>query len=101
MSISRIATVKREWIGRRATALALAVVGPLLLGIVACHGRQSLNRNDSAAAELQAHVMFLADDRLEGRGTGAPGFELATEYVVSQFAAAGVKPSGSDGSYFH
>jgi hypothetical protein len=98
MSIGETARMNRVRPHRRATALAWAAGGALLLAIVACNGRQSLTRN-AAAAELQAHMTFLADDRLEGRGTGTPGFELAAQYVAAQFAAAGVKPSGN-GNFF-
>ena len=44
-----------------------------------------------------AHIQFLADDRLEGRGTGTPGFEKAADYMVEQFRAAGLQPAGVDG----
>ncbi|MGC2403409.1 MAG: M28 family metallopeptidase [Acidobacteriaceae bacterium] len=44
-----------------------------------------------------SHVQFLADDSLEGRGTGTPGFEKAADYMVEQFRAAGLKPAGVDG----
>jgi hypothetical protein len=44
-----------------------------------------------------AHVQFLADDRLEGRGTGTPGFEKAADYMVAQFREAGLTPAGVDG----
>jgi len=49
---------------------------------------------------LRAHVKFLASDLLEGRGVGARGGELATEYVAAQFALLGGKPFGDDGTYF-
>jgi hypothetical protein len=44
-----------------------------------------------------AHVQYLADDKLQGRMPGTPGFELATQYVVDQFKAIGLKPAGVDG----
>ena len=31
-----------------------------------------------------AHVQFLADDALEGRNVGTPGYEKAVDYVESQ-----------------
>ena len=43
---------------------------------------------------------FLADDLLEGRGTGTRGFQLAANYVRSQFEGMGLKPAGDAGSYF-
>ena len=49
---------------------------------------------------VKAHVAFLADDLLEGRGTGTLGFDIAARYVASQFAAAGLKPGARDGTWF-
>src|SRR6185295_8949584 len=49
---------------------------------------------------MRAHVKFLAGDLLEGRGVGARGGNLATEYIATQFALAGAKPAGENGSYF-
>ncbi len=44
-----------------------------------------------------AHIQFLADDKLEGRNVGTPGFDKAMEYVESQFKAIGLKPAGITG----
>lgn len=44
-----------------------------------------------------AHVQFLADDKLEGRNVGTPGYEKALDYVESQFRAIGLKPAGTSG----
>jgi len=49
---------------------------------------------------IQAHVTFLADDLLEGRGTGTRGHEIAANYVAAQFQAMGLKPGGTNGTYF-
>ncbi len=49
---------------------------------------------------LRAHMRFLADDRLEGRGTGTPGYDLAAAYMATQFEAAGLAPGGPDGAWF-
>ena len=49
---------------------------------------------------LRAHMEFLADDLLEGRGTGTRGFHLAANYVRAQFEEMGLKPAGVSGSYF-
>jgi len=48
---------------------------------------------------IRAHVQFLAHDLLEGRGTGQRGGELAAEYMATQFALAGLKPAGDDGTF--
>jgi len=44
-----------------------------------------------------SHIQFLADDSLEGRDTGSPGFEKAANYMADQFRAAGLQPAGVDG----
>ena len=49
---------------------------------------------------LRAHMAFLADDLLEGRGTGTRGYQLAANYVRAQFEEMGLKPAGVGGSYF-
>lgn len=43
-------------------------------------------------APLRAHLSFLADDLLEGRGTGQRGGDLAVRYLETQAAAIGLKP---------
>src|SRR5581483_2207015 len=48
---------------------------------------------------IRAHVRFLADDLLEGRGTGQRGGELAAQYMATQFALYGLKPAGDNGTY--
>ena len=48
---------------------------------------------------IRAHVKFLADDLLEGRGTGTRGGDIAARYIASQFELYGLKPAGDDGGY--
>jgi len=48
---------------------------------------------------IRAHVKFLADDLLEGRGTGTRGGDIAANYIATQFALYGLKPAGDDGTY--
>jgi hypothetical protein len=59
----------------------------------------------TAMKELQkepfhAHMAFLADDLLEGRGTGTRGHELAARYIAAQFEAMGLKPAGQNGTFY-
>lgn len=49
---------------------------------------------------FRAHVAFLADDLLEGRDTGSRGYAIAAGYVASQFESFGLKPGGTDGSWY-
>ncbi len=53
-----------------------------------------------SAERIKADVQYLSSDRLEGRGPGTRGEELATEFIAGQFKKAGLKPVGDDGSYF-
>src|SRR5579862_991090 len=55
---------------------------------------------DISGERIRAHVKFLASDLLEGRGPGTRGGDLATEYIATQFALAGLKPAGDHGTYF-
>ncbi|CCH01389.1 peptidase M28 [Fibrella aestuarina BUZ 2] len=48
---------------------------------------------------VEAHMRYLADDKLAGRKPGTPGFELAAQYVEKQFQTLGFKPAGQRGTY--
>lgn len=54
---------------------------------------------DFDADSFRAHVAFLADDQLEGRDTGSPGYDIAARYVAAQFAGLGLEP-GANGSWY-
>ncbi|RDC62697.1 M28 family peptidase [Adhaeribacter pallidiroseus] len=81
----------------------------LLLGVlrIGTPYAQNLKINKNTASllqtvkpeNLQAHVTFLADDRLKGRLPGTPGYQMAVDYAVEQFKAAGVEPAGENNSY--
>lgn len=49
---------------------------------------------------LRAHIKYLSDDMLEGRGTGSRGGMLAAKYIAAQFESLGLEPASPDGSYF-
>jgi Zn-dependent M28 family amino/carboxypeptidase len=51
-------------------------------------------------ANIKAHMIFLADDLMEGREAGSRTYDIAANYVASQFAHLGLKPAGDKGSYF-
>src|SRR5579862_5516465 len=52
------------------------------------------------AEKIRAHVRFLADDLLEGRGPGTRGGDIAAKYIGTQFALYGLQPAGDNGTYF-
>ncbi|WP_347158102.1 M28 family peptidase [Pontibacter chitinilyticus] len=51
------------------------------------------------APDLKAHIQYLADDKLQGRQPGTPGYQLAVNYVAKQFRKLGVQPAGEDNTY--
>ncbi len=81
---------------------------PLLLFAVTLHAQDaavlppvfSSSSDDVTAAELRAHVTWLASDALEGRGTGTHTNDLAADYIAREFKRYGLKPAGDNGTYF-
>lgn len=51
----------------------------------------------TAGKQWWQHILYLADDKLEGRETGSPGHRKAAEYVAGQFERAGLKAAGEQG----
>jgi hypothetical protein len=49
---------------------------------------------------LSAHIRFLADDLLEGRGTGTRGHSVAARYIATQLQSLGYQPAGERQTYF-
>ena len=50
-------------------------------------------------AAMKSHVMFLASDAMRGREAGTPEYDIAAQYVASQFYEQGLRPAGDEGSY--
>jgi len=49
---------------------------------------------------LRAHIEFLADDLMLGRQPGSDGYNIAANYVASQFRQMGLLPAGNEDSFF-
>ena len=71
----------------------------LLIGLGALTCLQA-QHPEISADRIRAHVKFLSSDLLEGRGPGTRGGDLATDYIATQFALAGLKPAGDGGTFF-
>ncbi len=54
---------------------------------------------NQATRRWWAHITALANDGLQGRDTGSPGYRKAAAYVVAQFERNGLKPAGEHGFY--
>jgi hypothetical protein len=83
---------KRRGRGGALAALTIAAIA----GAV-----QAASAPDTAAGDegnrWWAHVRYLADDKLEGRLTGSPGYLAAADYVARRFKEVGLEPAGTDG----
>lgn len=55
---------------------------------------------DPSAEAIEAHIRFLADDSLQGREAGTPGYDIAAAYVADQLEALGVDAAGDANTYF-
>src|SRR5947209_15229806 len=79
------------------------IVTGFLIAVIAIIGIAQQTRGTSSAISenaLRAHIKFLSDDRLEGRGTGAKGGETAALYIAEQFEAMGLRGGGAKGSFW-
>jgi Zn-dependent M28 family amino/carboxypeptidase len=92
----------------RPAALAFGLCAGLLSGVQAApETGPQLGLPSEVMASMQSidphrmaeHVRFLADDLLEGRGTGTRGGDIAANYIAAQFALYGLKPAGDNGTY--
>jgi hypothetical protein len=57
-------------------------------------------RREISAEDLKEWLTYLASDEFEGRATYTEGLGLAAGYIAGQLKAWGVKPGGTNGSYF-
>lgn len=55
---------------------------------------------DISGVRIRYDTKFLSSDLLEGRGVGTRGGELAADFIATQFAVAGLKPAGDNGTFF-
>src|SRR5689334_21954877 len=86
---SKINMMRRHW------RLLLVLICISQIGI-----SQKLKKPDQVTlTNLENHIRFLADDKLEGRRAGTHGEELAMDYISNQFKQNGLASKGTDGYY--
>ena len=59
--------------------------------------KAAMNAVDSA--QIKADIAYLADDKLQGRAPGTPGYQMAVDYVTQRLKDIGVKPAGEKGTW--
>jgi Zn-dependent M28 family amino/carboxypeptidase len=52
------------------------------------------------AEKIRATVKYLSNDKLQGRGTGQKGGDMAADWIAAQFKSYGLVPAGDGGGYF-
>ncbi len=75
------------------------VLGFLLLSVQFAAAQKLKKADKAILQQLQQHVQFLADDRLEGRRAGSAGEKAAADYIISVFSESGITPKGENGQY--
>jgi len=90
--------------------MKITVLAFLVFALPSLAGAQQFTPADRTAAAaamkqvrpqgIRAHMRFLSDDLLEGRGTGTPGYQIAAKYVASEMEAMGLEPAGMNGTWF-
>lgn len=72
-----------------------------LLFLVNVVSAQKISKGDKEILKyLEANVVYLASDKLEGRRAGTQGETLAADFISSKFKEIGLFPKGGTNSYF-
>jgi hypothetical protein len=73
----------------------------LLYCTIAVAQKKSLKAIDDfiTVKSIESHIRFLSADEMRGRNTGSPELDIAANYIMTQFLAAGVMP-GAGSSFF-
>ena len=61
---------------------------------------QDAQQSRGITEQLRRDVQFLTSPELMGRGVDTPGIKLARDYLAAEFARAGLRPGGDDGTFF-
>jgi len=71
----------------------------LLLSFQFTHAQKLKKADKAIISNLQAHIGYLADDKLEGRRAGSAGEKAAADYIISEFTKAGLLAKGENGNF--
>jgi hypothetical protein len=61
--------------------------------------QKTAHQNTQLEREVRADMNFLADDALDGRGSGTRDEHIAALFAASQFQELGLEPGGEHGTY--
>jgi hypothetical protein len=77
---------------------AFALLVPALISLAGAATAAEISPT-TRAARWWDDIKVLADDRMEGRLTGSPGYMRAAEVVIERFHAEGLRPAGVNGGF--
>src|SRR3982750_2381922 len=80
---------------RPVSRLALALLVPVLGAACRSAGRGAPTAHVDAD-RIRSDIAYLADDRLEGRGTGTAGNDSAAAWLARRHASLGLRPLPTD-----
>jgi len=80
------------------SALGLALLFPAVAAQASGDPEEAAMQSIRPEA-IKAHMNFLADDLLEGRGANSRGYEIAARYMATEFESMGLIPAGDAGAY--
>ena len=86
-----------RWSGFRRCQKSLLKTGSPTPSTTSAEGSGLLSISERG---LRTHLNTLATEKMDGRLTGTPGEQRATEYVASVFQWLGLTPAGDSGSFF-
>ena len=93
--VSKDVLVKPIYMLLRLKIVALLLVTPFLSSLA-----QKVKKADKITqTNLEAHIRYLADDKLEGRRTGTSGEKLAADYISIGYSRAGLQPKGDNNGW--
>ncbi|MBN9379155.1 MAG: M20/M25/M40 family metallo-hydrolase [Chitinophagaceae bacterium] len=75
------------------------VILTLLLPFLTLSAQKLKKADKITLANLETHIRFLADDKLEGRRTGTPGEQSAGDYISIGFSRSGLQPKGDNNGW--
>lgn len=78
--------------------LSLFTLGLCLTGFA--QSEADLVKSTVFKSDIESHIYFLASDELKGRQTGSDELDIAAAYIANNFRKYGVKPGGTDGTYY-
>jgi hypothetical protein len=84
---------------RRALPSSLVAVTAFAAAFTAACARPLAAQRPTTAAATRRILSALADDSMEGRGTGTRGAQRAATFIAGEMKRAGLEPMGDDG-YF-